>query len=113
MATIYQTELAKYNDLVDDKKSDDLEFYAKLAESVEGAVQDLGCGTGRVAIDLARRGFNVIGVDVSWDNLRIAQQHLCLETRAVQDHLQLINSDIRYFSTPSQAKLIILVQGHR
>lgn len=28
-----------------------------------GSVLDIGCGTGRVAIELARRGINVVGVD--------------------------------------------------
>ncbi len=28
-----------------------------------GAVLDAGCGTGRVAIELARRGFDVVGID--------------------------------------------------
>ena len=32
--------------------------------SAGGSVLDAGCGTGRVAIELARRGFDVVGVDL-------------------------------------------------
>jgi SAM-dependent methyltransferase len=37
------------------------------------AVLDGGCGTGRVAIELARRGFNVVGVDINREMLEVAR----------------------------------------
>lgn len=36
---------------------------------------DLGCGTGRLAIHFARRGFACIGVDLSEEMLAVAQDH--------------------------------------
>jgi len=41
----------------------DLPVWRYLAAQRGGAVLDLGCGTGRVALDLAARGFEVVGVD--------------------------------------------------
>jgi SAM-dependent methyltransferase len=38
------------------------------------SVLDAGCGTGRVAIELARRGIEVLGVDVSASMLAIARE---------------------------------------
>lgn len=35
-----------------------------VASYAPGSVLDAGCGTGRVAIELARRGIDVVGVDV-------------------------------------------------
>lgn len=35
---------------------------------------DLGCGTGRIAIDFARRGSSVVGVDLSFESLKIARE---------------------------------------
>jgi len=44
-----------------------------LRESGGTRVLDAGCGTGRVAIELANRGFSVIGVDVDPDMLSAAR----------------------------------------
>lgn len=43
-----------------------------------GSVLDAGCGTGRVAIELARRGFDCVGVDVS-DSMLSAARSLAPE----------------------------------
>lgn len=41
----------------------DLELWEELADEAAGAVLELGCGTGRVGLHLARRGHPVIGID--------------------------------------------------
>lgn len=41
----------------------DLPLWAELAAARPGPILELGCGTGRVALDLARRGHEVVGVD--------------------------------------------------
>lgn len=44
-----------------------------LADAPERSVLDAGCGTGRVAIELARRGIDVVGVDLDDDLLAYAR----------------------------------------
>lgn len=41
----------------------DLPLWRALAGEAAGPVLDIGCGTGRVAVDLARRGHEVCGLD--------------------------------------------------
>lgn len=41
----------------------DLPLWRELADARGGPVLDVGCGTGRVALDLAGRGHEVVGVD--------------------------------------------------
>lgn len=52
----------------------DVEFYRELARQTAGPVLDVGCGTGRVAIALARDGHEVLGVDLSAPMLAQAER---------------------------------------
>jgi SAM-dependent methyltransferase len=45
----------------------DLSLWRELADEAGGPVLDLGCGTGRVALDLAARGHDVTGLDSDAD----------------------------------------------
>ena len=49
------------------------DLVAHLLGDSRGPVLDAGCGTGRVAIELARRGFAVQGVDADADMLATAR----------------------------------------
>lgn len=55
------------------------------------SVLDLGCGTGAVAIPLAKRGYRVTGVDLSADMLAIAYDKM----RAAQVHVAWAEQDMR------------------
>lgn len=44
---------------------DDVVFYADLAVAANGPVLELGCGTGRILLELLRRGVDATGVDAS------------------------------------------------
>ena len=58
-------ELAELFDLDFGHFADDLPFYENLARRCEGPILELGVGAGRVAIPLARAGFEVWGIDSS------------------------------------------------
>src|SRR5580698_3067572 len=51
------------------------DFYLGVAEEVSAeTVVDLGCGTGIITLELANRGYRMIGVDPSPLMLEVAQQ---------------------------------------
>ncbi len=49
-----------------------------------GLVVDLGCGTGRALVPLARRGFQGLGVDLSPTMLRIVADNAAAENLPIQ-----------------------------
>ncbi|HEX5713899.1 MAG TPA: class I SAM-dependent methyltransferase [Solirubrobacterales bacterium] len=55
---------AIWHDAENGAYSADLPLWEELAEEAGGPVLDLGCGTGRVALHLARRGHATIGLDL-------------------------------------------------
>lgn len=55
---------AIWHDVENSAYAADLPLWEELAERCGGPVLELGCGTGRVALHLARRGHEVIGLDL-------------------------------------------------
>lgn len=65
--------LAPLYDVLDPDRSD-LDVYAAIAQEVEAtSVVDVGCGTGTLAVLLAQRGIEVIGVDPAGASLEVAR----------------------------------------
>ena len=54
--------------------ADDIPFYVDLAANASGAVLELGCGTGRVTIPIAKAGVDIVGVEASPDMLSVARR---------------------------------------
>ena len=86
---------AKFYDLFGSKN--DLEFYRELAFQSGKKALELGVGTGRVAIPLAKAGMTVVGIDNSVHMLRVAREKLARETDAVRRRIILKKGDMRHF----------------
>jgi SAM-dependent methyltransferase len=59
------TLFARYYDLENADLTEDLPFWLELAETYGDPILELGCGTGRVLLPLARRGHALTGIDNS------------------------------------------------
>lgn len=46
----------------------------EIASNKKSKILDIGCGTGRHAIELTKRGYKVVGVDLSDSQLKRARQ---------------------------------------
>ena len=54
----------------------DVPFWRRVASAAQGPVLELGCGTGRVSIPLAKIGIDLVGIDRSAPMLERAQQRM-------------------------------------
>ena len=87
----------------------DVTRYLELAREFGGDVLELCCGTGRVAIPLARDGHNVIAVDLSAGMLDAFGRNLDNETADARAKLQLVEQDVTHLSLPrSDFDLIVI-----
>ena len=83
-----------------------LPFYVEEYLRTAGPVMELGVGNGRIAIEAARQGKPVIGVDSSAEMLKLCQERA--EAAGVADLLTLIQADFRDFVLPEPAQLIAI-----
>jgi len=80
----------------------DLPLWRELADHEGSPVLDVGAGTGRVALDLARRGHEVVALDSSAALLD------ALRDRAVGLHIATVAADARDFAIDRRFPLIIV-----
>jgi len=67
----------------------DIAWFVGEAVSVPSPVLDLGCGTGRIAIELARRGHTVTALDSSAGMLSILRSKLRAESEEVRSRVDI------------------------
>jgi SAM-dependent methyltransferase len=84
----------------------DIEFYTDCARAAGGTVLELGCGTGRVLIPLAREGNEVTGLDLSEHMLARCRAKLGEEPSEVRDRACLVQADMRDFALDAAFALI-------
>lgn len=83
----------------------DVEFYLKQARNIGGPVLELGVGTGRVALPLARAGFKVVGLDLSPHMLKIARSKLTPELR---NRVRFVRGNMARFSLGQKFRLVLI-----
>jgi SAM-dependent methyltransferase len=59
--------------------TEDVDFYVEEAVASGGPVVELACGTGRIAVPVAKAGVRVIGVDASTAMLEVAREYAAAE----------------------------------
>ena len=104
---MYQ-HIAQYYDLLHNGLTEDIEFVATLAEETGGPILEVGCGTGRMLLPLARLGHQITGVDVSEEMLAIARDRLASERKGVQDRVSLQQFDFADIRLDKQFGLAII-----
>lgn len=84
----------------------DLPVWRELADAHPGRILDIGCGTGRVALDLASRGHEVTALDSEAELVH----ELARRARERQLRVDTIVADARTFVLPNRFTLAIAPQ---
>ncbi len=96
----YGEATARFYDAAYDRSAQldgrDLAFYRALAHEGGGPVLELGCGTGRVLLEIAKLGFPCTGLDAS--------QHMLARLRAKSEfpNLRLVRAPMQDFDLPGE-----------
>ena len=77
----------------------DVAFWQRLAIVHEDPVLELGCGTGRIAVPVAKAGARLVGVDRSAPMLSRARRRL--KRARIQDRALLVRGDLRTLPFPA------------
>ena len=84
----------------------DIAFWQRMAASAKGAILELGCGTGRVAMPVARKGATVIGIDRSASMLERARRRV--RRARLESRVTLIRGDIRQLPFPERTFPLVM-----
>jgi len=85
----------------------DIPFYLEYAKKLNGKILELGCGTGRVSIELAKNGYFVTGLDLSESMLEIYKNKLNNLPKNTIEKINLINGNMVEFNINQKYSLII------
>jgi SAM-dependent methyltransferase len=85
----------------------DVTFYRELAKRRGGPILDLGAGSGRVTIALARDGHDVTAVDRSPGMLAKLRERVAALPAAVAGRVEIVAGDLCTFAVTGKFPLVI------
>lgn len=99
---------AMYDLLPLHQRRPDVGFYVEICRNVKGPILELGCGTGRVLLPVARAGHRVVGLDGSRYMLAKCRAKLEQEDPAVKDNVELCEGEIADFDLQQEFAAITI-----
>jgi SAM-dependent methyltransferase len=101
-------KIARYYDLTHASLTADVAMVLTLAARADGPLLELGCGSGRLLLPLARAGYHVTGIDSSPAMLAIARARLASELPDAQERVTLLEADMTAFELHGRFALVIV-----
>ena len=84
----------------------DVPFWTRLASAARGPVLELGCGTGRIAMPVAKAGATVVGIDRSAPMLDRARARV--KRARLGSRVRLVRGDIRHLPFPDRTFPLVM-----
>lgn len=90
--------------LTEERTRGEIDFFMQEARTWPPAtILDIGCGFGRHSIELAKRGFEVVGFDPSAAMIADANRRLALQTEETQARVSFVRADAAQFLNGAEA----------
>jgi SAM-dependent methyltransferase len=104
----YEAASEYYDYVIPYRNRPDVAFYVQAAVESGGPVLEIGCGTGRVLIPVARAGIRITGLDSSDSMLAHCRLKLQSEPEAVRSQVELCRADMRTFDLQSTFNFVAM-----
>src|SRR5512137_1095520 len=92
---LYDSFVAEYYDyVVPVAERADAEFFLSYAKAQGDPILELGCGTGRVLLELAKAGHRITGLDLSQRMLARCREKLAALPSESQSRVSLVHGDM-------------------
>lgn len=102
----YKGFFAEFYDILHEGQNEYI-AYTKLAEKYGKRILELGSGTGRITIPLAKEGIQVTGLEYNEDMLFMCKEKLEKEENSVKEKVKLIQGDAKKFKIDDKFNIII------
>jgi SAM-dependent methyltransferase len=86
----------------------DIRFYLEAARQNPGNILELGCGTGRILIPIAKAGISITGLDLSEPMLFVCRNKLASESAEVRSRANILKADMRNFKLDQKFSLVTI-----
>jgi SAM-dependent methyltransferase len=97
-----------YDHVVPYRDRQDVAFFVDAAARAGSPVLEIGCGTGRVLVPIARAGIEIVGLDASSGMLDVCRRRLADEPADVRERVRLVQADMRSFDLGQTFTLAML-----
>lgn len=104
MQEAYRAYSKIYDQVHERCQSTDIPFWVSEAMAVSEPVLEIACGSGRIALHIAREGVAIHGIDSSQEMIKLLQQKLSSEQKNVKDLLTYEITDMRTFGENATSK---------
>ena len=109
VAYVHQPFIAEFYDMHHQYQTrGDEPFYIGLAREYGEPVLEVACGTGRIALPMARAGIEVVGLDLSEHMLNVFRGKLADEPIEVASRIELHKGDMRQYDLREQFPLVTI-----
>ncbi|MGH1365318.1 MAG: class I SAM-dependent DNA methyltransferase [Calditrichia bacterium] len=102
---------AELYELTHQNKQDDLPLFLDYAQKQGSPVLEIGCGTGRVTLALAKAGYRVSGFDLSENMLKIARDKMSEQPEEIQQLVQLDRQNMSEMDVNGEFTLALMPYG--